>query len=88
MVSLENDVTTKQKVEMNIRINPNTLFLTSSNKTADIINKMVLEILFTNMTLLGDVIDGNKNPIQIYKIILSLELEVGKKFSVLLKYFH
>ena len=68
MVSLENDVTTKQKVEMNIRINPNTLFLTSSNKTADIINKMVLEILFTNMTLLGDVIDGNKNPIQICKI--------------------
>ena len=64
LVSLENDVITKEKVEMNIHINPNTL---NSNKTVDIINKMVLDILFSNQPLLGDVLDGNKQPIQLYK---------------------
>ena len=67
LVSLENDMITKEKVEMNIRINPNTLFLTNSNKTADIINKMTLEILFTDQPLLGDVLDGNKNPVKLYR---------------------
>ena len=57
LVSLDNDVITKEKIEINIRINPNTVFLTSSNKTADIINQMVLEILFSNQPLLGDVLE-------------------------------
>ena len=67
LVSLDNDVITKEKIKINICINPNTVFLTSSNKTANIINQMVLEILFSNQPVLGDVLDGNKQPMKLYK---------------------
>ena len=67
LVSLDNDVIAKEKIEINIRVNPNTVFLTNSNKTANIINQMVLEILFSNQPILGDVLDGNKQPMKLYK---------------------
>ena len=75
LVSLDNDVITKEKIEINIRINPNTVFLTSSNKTANIINQMVLEILFSNQPILGDVLDGNKQPMKLYKNMIVVVTE-------------
>ena len=69
LVSLGNDVVTNEKIEMNIRINPNTVFLTTSNKTGDTINKMALDKRFTNQPLLGDVLDRNKQPMQLYENI-------------------
>ena len=66
-MSLDNDIITKGKIEINICINPSTVLLINSNKTADIINQMVLEILFSNQLLLGDVLDGNKPRMKLYK---------------------
>lgn len=56
---------------MNIHINSNTL---NSNKTVDIINKMVLDILFSNQPLI-DVLEENKQPMQLYKNMIVLVTE-------------
>ena len=88
LVSLDNDVITKEKIEINISINPNTVFLTNSNKTADVINQMVLEILFSNQPLLGGVLDGNKQPIKLYKnMTVVVTQKIGKKFSCFINVF-
>lgn len=56
---------------MKIHINSNTL---NSNKTVDIINKMVLDILFSNQPLI-DVLEENKQPMQLYKNMIVLVTE-------------
>ena len=74
-MSLDNDFVTKEKVEVNIRQNPHTLFLTATNRMADAINMMAIDILFSQQLPLANIIDGNKNAMDIYKHMLVVVIE-------------
>ena len=67
IVSLDTDIITKEKVEINIRRNPHTLFLTTTNRAVNLLNMMAIEILFSKELPLANILDGNRNSMNIYK---------------------
>ena len=75
IVSLDNDIITKEKVEVNIRKNPHTLFLTATNRAANLLKTMAIEVLFSTQLPLANVLDGNRNSMNVYKHILVVVTE-------------
>ena len=75
IVSLENDFITKEKIEINIRQNPHTLFLTATNRAANLINTIVIDILFSQQLPLANILDSNKNALNVYKHMLVVVTE-------------
>ena len=75
IVSLENDFITKEKIEINIRQNPHTLFLTATNQAANLINTIVIDILFSQQLPLANILDSNKNALDVYKHMLVIVTE-------------
>ena len=67
IVSLNNDTITKEKVEVNIRTNPHTLFLTATNRAANLLNLMAIDVLFSTQLPLANVLDGKINSMNVYK---------------------
>ena len=70
IVSLDTDIITKEKVEINIRRNPHTLFLATTNRAVNLLNTMAIEILFSKELPLANILDGNRNSMNIYKHML------------------
>ena len=75
LVSLGNDIITKEKVEVNIRRNPHTLFLTATNRAANLVNMMAIDILFSQQLPLANILDANKNAMDVYKHMLVVVTE-------------
>ena len=71
IVSLDNDIIIKEKAEVNIRKNPHTLFLTATNQAANV----AIEVLFSTQLPLANVLDGNRNSMNVYKDILVVVTE-------------
>ena len=67
LVSLENDEIMFEKVKINIMKNPNTIFLTATNRACDIINQFCVETLFENQPIVATIVNGNKQVINIYR---------------------
>ena len=44
IVSLDTDIITKEKVEINIRKNPHMLFLTTTNRAVNLLNTMAIKV--------------------------------------------
>ena len=70
LVSLTTNDITEEKVRVNITNNPYTTFLTSENATSDLINSLVIKILFTNSPKLATVCNSQKMEMDIYKSML------------------
>ena len=64
-ISLENDEITLEKVKTNISKNPNTIFLTATNRACDVINQFCIETLFENQPVVATIVNGNKQVINI-----------------------
>ena len=75
LVSLGNDIITKEKVEVNIRRNPHTLLLTATNRAANLVNMMAIDILFSQQLPLANILDANKNAMDVYKHMLVVVTE-------------
>ena len=70
LVSLENYDINEEKVKINLTNNPNTTFLTCENSTSNLINNLVIKILFTNSPKLATIINSQKMEMDIYKSML------------------
>ena len=66
IVSLSNDDITREKVETYITNNPNTIFLTPTNATVDIINNHVFDVLFESHTPLTVVTNKFQSQMSVY----------------------
>ena len=75
LASLGNDIITKEKVEVNIRRNPHTLFLTATNRAANLVNMMAIDILFSQQLPLANILGANKNAMDVYKHMLVVVTE-------------
>ena len=75
IVSFNNDIITKEKVQVNIRTNPHTLFLTAMSRAANLLNTMAIDVLFSTQLPLANVLDGNRNSMNIYKHMLVVVTE-------------
>ena len=69
-MSLYNNEITEEKVRLNIMKTPNTTFLTCENATSDLINHLVIKILFTNSRKLATISNSQKLEKDIYKSML------------------
>ena len=67
LVSLNDDTVTEEKVKVNIRANPHTLFLAPTNATVERINEFLFNNLFGNENVMLYVINGLHTPMAIYK---------------------
>ena len=67
LMSLENDKITMEKVQTSFMINPNTIFLTATNRARDVINQFCVETLLQNQPTVATIVDGNKQLMNIYR---------------------
>ena len=67
LMSLENDKITMEKVQTSIMTNPNTIFLTATNRARDVINQFCVETLLQNQPTVATIVDGNKQLMNIYR---------------------
>ena len=70
LVSLENYDINEEKVKINLTNNPNTTFLTCENSTSNLINNLVIKVLFTNSPKLATISNSQKMEMDIYKSML------------------
>ena len=70
LVSLKTNDITEEKVRLNVAKNPHTTFLTFENATSDLINNLVIKILFSNSRKLATVCNSQKLEMDIYKSML------------------
>ena len=54
-------------MELNIRTNPHTLFLAAANRAANLLNMIAVDVLFSTQLPLANVLDGNRNSMNVYK---------------------
>ena len=67
LVSLSDDNITKEKVEINLIANPNTIFLASTNSTVNTVNDLIIDVLFSNHAPLITIINGLQQQMAIYR---------------------
>ena len=60
LVSLDNYDINEEKVRINLTNNPNTTFLTCENSTSNLINNLVIKILFTSSPKLATISNSQK----------------------------
>ena len=67
LVSLSSDSITKEKIEINVIANPNTIFLAPRNSTVNNVNNFVIDVLFSNHTPLMTITNGLQRPMMVYR---------------------
>ena len=67
LVSLSSDSITKEKIEINVIANPNTIFLAPTNSTVNNVNNFVIDVLFSNHTPLMTITNGLQRPMMVYR---------------------
>ena len=60
-------------MEVNIRTNPHTLFLTVTNRAANLLNLMAIDVLFSTQLPLANVLDGKRNSMNVYSWLIHFE---------------
>ena len=75
LLSLQNNDINEGKVRINITKNPNTTFLTRENATSELINNLVIKILFSDSPKLVTVSNSQKIEMDIYKSMLLVIIE-------------
>ena len=87
LLSLHDDLLTKDNVEANIVANPHTIFLAPVNATVQKINQYVIEPLFKKEPVLRYNINGLQTPMLIYKNMTVIVMEISYFPSSLFVYF-
>ena len=77
LLSLHDDLLTKDNVEANIVANPHTIFLAPVNATVQKINQYVTEPLFKKEPVLRYNINGLQTPMLIYKNMTVTVMEIS-----------
>ena len=54
-------------MELNIRTNPHTLFLAATNRAVNLLNMIAVDVLFSTQLPLANVLDGNRDSMNVYK---------------------